>query len=262
MSDDSLKPPKRGKGDAAHMLVKAALSAVPVAGGSAAEIMAYLIEPPLSKRRAQWAESVVEKLKELEEAVEGFSVEHLLEDESFVTTYVNATRSAISEHREEKINALRNAVLNAALPSAPDDDNLALFLNYIDRLTTWHLRLLAYFGSDLGHGEFLTVRFPELQGRHVFYILLIDDLIACGLLIEDVDSLQRERERARRELKEDENYDEDYYEMVTRRNQDGTLKSPKTLAYERATEKLSRVQITNLGREFLAFITSPIEESE
>lgn len=44
---------KKGAGDYAHLVVKSALSAVPVAGGPLAELFAFLIAEPLAKRRDQ-----------------------------------------------------------------------------------------------------------------------------------------------------------------------------------------------------------------
>lgn len=256
MSKESMKSPKRSKGDAAHMMIKAGLAAIPIAGGPVAEFMAYVIEPPLSKRRAEWEKSVTEKLNELEDKVEGFNVKELAEDESFVTTYINATRLAISEHREEKLVALRNAVLNSALPSSPDDDKLALFLSYIDRLTPWHLRLLGYFGGDHAHGVYLTMTMPELRGRDAFYGLLIDDLITCGLLYENTERLPQDHFG--------DEYDEDDEEglKIKKRYPSGTRKSARTLMNERIRLRVSRAEITELGRNFLSFITSPIPSED
>jgi hypothetical protein len=147
--------------------------------GPAAELLAYAIAPPLSKRRAEWEEFVSCKLKELENKVEGFNLASLAGNETFVTAYVNATKIALGEHRREKLEALKNAVLNCALPTSPDDDDLALFFNYIDRFSPWHLRLLNYF--DQHQGQYLTISIPELHGRDAFYGLLVDDLINTGL---------------------------------------------------------------------------------
>jgi len=234
------------------MVVKAALSAIPFAGGPVADFMAYVIEPPLSKRRAEWEQSVTEKLNELEDKVEGFNVKELVEDESFVTAYVNATRLAISEHRKEKLDALRNAVLNTALPSSPEDDRLALFFNYIDRLTPWHLRILDYFGGNYAHGTDLTLYMREMVGREAFYGLLVDDLITCGLLYEDTESLPQDYFGDMYEEDEEEGL------KVRKRYSSGNPKSARTLINERIRLKVSRAHITELGRTFLSFITSPI----
>lgn len=41
-----IKAPKSGAGDAAHAVVRAALSAIPTAGGPAAELFTALVPPP------------------------------------------------------------------------------------------------------------------------------------------------------------------------------------------------------------------------
>lgn len=252
MSDEKLTPPRRTRGDAAHMIVKAGLSAIPYAGGAVARFMDYVIQPPLSKRRAAWEISVTEKLNELGDKVEGFNVNDLVDDESFITTYINATRLAISEHRSEKIDAFRNAVLNAALPSSPNDDELALFLSYIDRLTPWHLRLLDYFKTD-GHGEYLTLNLPELRGRDTFYGLLVDDLLACGLLHENT-------ERLTSDYLSEYDDDEDQGLKVRKTYDSGRKKSQRTMMSEKIRLKVTRAEITQLGVRFLTFIKSPIPE--
>jgi hypothetical protein len=50
-ADQKYQPPKATGGDAAHMAVKAALSVIPALGGPAAELFAYLLAPPLERRR-------------------------------------------------------------------------------------------------------------------------------------------------------------------------------------------------------------------
>jgi hypothetical protein len=52
------------------------------------------------------------------------------------------TRAIDHTHQEEKLAALRNAVLNSALPGAPDADMQAILLGLVDRLTSSHLRFL------------------------------------------------------------------------------------------------------------------------
>src|SRR5260370_7181085 len=45
-------------------------------------------------------------------------------------------------HQREKLQALRNAVLNVAAGTAPDENLQLVFLNYLDTLTPLHLTLL------------------------------------------------------------------------------------------------------------------------
>lgn len=55
---------------------------------------------------------------------------------------VTATRTVEHTHQAEKIEALRNAVLNSADPGAPGADTQAIILSLIDRFTPSHLRMV------------------------------------------------------------------------------------------------------------------------
>jgi hypothetical protein len=43
-------------------------------------------------------------------------------------------------HQDAKVESLRNAVINSALPTAPDMDLRAFFLHLVDELSPTHLR--------------------------------------------------------------------------------------------------------------------------
>lgn len=140
--DDPEKPPRPSRSDVAHSVVKGALSGVPLVGGIAAELLTLAFEPPLSKRRDEWMESLWKKLKAAEAKLES-----LQDDPAFFTTILQATQIALRTHQEEKLEALLNAVANSAVRPAPEDDVRALFLNFIEGFTPTHLRLLRFFQS-------------------------------------------------------------------------------------------------------------------
>ena len=103
-----------------HRVVRSALSAIPYAGGAVAEAFNALIEPPMTRRKGQWMLQVTEAINELYE--KGVVTEkELQENEKFFTTLVHASTIAIRNHQSEKREALRNAVINSALPGAPED---------------------------------------------------------------------------------------------------------------------------------------------
>jgi len=52
--------PKPMSGDALHTFVKAGLSAIPIVGGPAAELFAYVVVPPLTKRRDEWLQLIAD----------------------------------------------------------------------------------------------------------------------------------------------------------------------------------------------------------
>lgn len=192
------KAPKATAADATHTAVKAMIGSVPGFGNAAAEVFSSIITPPLSKRKDEWIESIVDGLKNLQEQVDGFSITELKDNEVFITTVSYASQIAIRNHQAEKLKALKNAVLNSTLPNAPEDDLQLIFLNYIDTATEWHLRILKFlddpqnwFGENdkqapnISSGSIARVleeAFEELRGNRKFYDLIVEDLNVKQLL--------------------------------------------------------------------------------
>jgi hypothetical protein len=133
-------------GDYGHAVIKAGLSAIPVLGGGAVELFSLLFAAPLAERRDVWLQTVVEDLDALSRKVAGGSLESLAANPEFVSALMKATQVALCTHQQEKITALRNAVLNVAAGAAPEDDLQSIFLNLIDTLSPIHLRLFKQFG--------------------------------------------------------------------------------------------------------------------
>ena len=231
-SPDLTKPPTPTAGDAAHTVVKAGLAAIPIVGGPAAEIFAAIVVPPLTKRRDEWVRLIAEALKELQRRVDGFSVEALAQNDVFVTTLLNASQAAVRTHQEEKLEALRNAVLNAGLPNPPEEDLQLMFVRFIDELTAWHLRVLKFFDDPRAWGRArgitfpdwisasaaaaLNHAFPDLEKRGDFGLQLVRDLFARGLMSTESINV-----------------------MVT-------------------AEGIFASRATAMGKQFLAFIASPV----
>jgi hypothetical protein len=191
-------PNKRDAKDDAYLTMKAALSALPVVGGPLAELFGAVIMPSLDKRRVEWLNALSEGLSDLQQRVEGLSFENLAGNELFVSNVLQASQAALRTHQEDKLIALRNAVLNTLLPNAPDEDQQSIFLNYVDTLTPWHLRILKFFEdprvwgvknnvsyphwSSGGPSSVLEHTFPELKDRRDFYDQIVKDLHSRGLL--------------------------------------------------------------------------------
>ncbi|UUZ63272.1 hypothetical protein LP417_27235 [Polaromonas sp. P1-6] len=93
-----IEVPESSKGDVAHALAKAGLSAVPFVGGPAVELFQLLVQPPLERRRQQWMQQVGEKLLELE--AKGLSLEKLQGNEQFVSAAMQASAAAIRTHKK------------------------------------------------------------------------------------------------------------------------------------------------------------------
>ncbi|QWU17379.1 hypothetical protein [Paenibacillus sophorae] len=188
-------------GDYVHSVVRTGLSAIPIIGGGASELFSLLIAPPVSKRRDRWLVKVAEGIEELKEKIHEFDINSLAENEVFITTVLQASQIAIRNHQEEKLVALRNAVLNSAVGIDVEESIQLMFLSLIDTITPWHLRILKLFQNpsswtiehnkqfySLGSPvELLESAFPELRGRRDFYDVIIKDLNTQGLI--GIDSL-------------------------------------------------------------------------
>jgi hypothetical protein len=195
---DITRRPKATAGDAAHAVARVGLSMIPYVGGAAAELFNWLLAEPLVRRRGEWIESLAQRLLELEERVENLKLEDLKDNETFVSVALQASQIAIRTHQQEKLEALRNAVLNAALPSAPEDEQQLIFLSLVDYFVPGHLRLLKYLDDprlwcdahQVDHRRFrssspsllLELALPEFHDRRAFYDQFVKELFARGLV--------------------------------------------------------------------------------
>ena len=184
----STEAPKATKGDTAHALVKAGLSALPVVGGPAVELFQLLIQPPLEQRRYEWMQCVGEKLQELE--AQGLKLEDLQQNEQFVSAVMQASTAALRTHKQEKLAALRNAIIHIAKGQGAEETTQHLLLSFIDELSEMHLRVLAFslapkLSSGIGAGSLghvLEQNIPALQGKRTLYDQLWKDLYLRGLV--------------------------------------------------------------------------------
>ena len=100
--DNRTRPPADWDAkDLAAASIKGALSNIPFVGGSAGEMLGLALVPPLARRRDNWFESLALRLLELQEKVDGFTVDRLLEDEQFVSTVMQASSAALRNHQQE-----------------------------------------------------------------------------------------------------------------------------------------------------------------
>src|SRR5882724_2605280 len=137
-------PPEAEKKDKAIVIVRAAIGSIPYAGNAAIELMPLLFTAPLERRRQDWMNEIAGALRELEKDC-GVSMDHLQSDEAFISVLVQATQAAIRNHQQEKITALRNAVMNSASGAEIEEDLQLLFVRFVDELTPSHFSLLKFF---------------------------------------------------------------------------------------------------------------------
>jgi len=139
-------PPEECTSDTVLRLVRAGISAIPIAGGPVVELM-NILGSPIERRRLEWLTTFGEDLSRLKEQVTDLTDQKLSENAAFVSAALQATQMAGRTHRKEKLDALRNAVLNVAVGRAPEHDTQAMFLDAVDGLTALHVRFLSALGK-------------------------------------------------------------------------------------------------------------------
>ena len=172
---------------------KAIISMIPIAGSPLIEILNMIVTPSLQKRRDEWFEELGEKLTKLES--KGYlSLEDLQENDIFIDISMKATELALKTSQAEKLEALRNALLNSTNTDSFDISMQQIFLSYIDTFTVWHIKLLKLFDNPLeyelklqnlsmgGLNNLINIAYPELSSQNELTMHIFKDLYAKGLL--------------------------------------------------------------------------------
>ena len=110
-------------------------------------LIGTLLAPFFRKNLDRWQHLVGTSLAELVERLEGFDPRTLAENEPFMNLLSQTTLLAMKTSKEEKLVALRNAVVNSLQAGAPDELEQLTFLRCVDELTTAHLHVLALFAD-------------------------------------------------------------------------------------------------------------------
>ena len=225
--------PRATLGDHVHLLARAGISSIPVIGGPALELFNYLLAPPIQRRRDEWLNELEERLSKFEQ--EGrVNLEALRDNEEFISTVMQASAIAIRNHEQEKIEALRNAVVNTAVGQSPENSKRELFLNFVDSFTVPHLRVLkALFQGD------------QVVPRNVPVKTAITEI--TELAVRLVPAMGAQPELA-----------EVIVEDVCRKGLLFWNRRPGTAIYVQS----DATQVSPLGREFLRFLSEPSDLTE
>jgi predicted DNA-binding protein YlxM (UPF0122 family) len=139
----------------------------------------------VNKRMYGFTISIAEIAEEIEKHQTQF-IENLPRNEKFISAYSASLLIASRNHQKEKLDALRNAVLNTALPSDIGEDLQLSFVNYIDRLTPSHIVALQAYSdywnknSNANNWNRHNVNITEIEIKYHSYL---DELIGLGMLL-------------------------------------------------------------------------------
>ena len=186
-----IEKPAETMGDSIHTTARAVIATIPFFGGAALELFNVVLAQPIEIRKQKWMEEVSNALNELKQNI-GLDFDKLKENEQFISTMLQASTLAIKNHQIEKLEALKNAVLNSALPNSPEESLQQMFLSCVDSFSVWHIKLLVLFHNPMnwfinnnkrfpditagGLSHILEAAYPELSTKREFYDLVWSEL--------------------------------------------------------------------------------------
>ncbi|WP_430786923.1 hypothetical protein [Actinoplanes sp. G11-F43] len=183
-----------------------AISFIPVGGSAIQVAFNEAAGRGLADRRTRWLNLLAEKVHQLEDRIGDF--EHLAGEDTFMDALTTASQIADRTSRAEKLEVLRNAVVNSVMPDAPDDDTQQLFFDMIDRFTATHVRMLTLLSDPPTwferHGidkpniyagakaVVVEAGMPELAGRQDLITRYAGALMNAGLISQPVTGVMSE----------------------------------------------------------------------
>jgi len=239
--------------DKNYNIGEALVSFIPGVGSLVVPFYKNYIVSPATQRMNEFLGILVQELEKLESKIELVDIESPV----FVTTLLQACHIAIRTHKKQKLEALKNVVLNSSIPSSLEDDILAMFLNWIDDFTELHISILNHFHYLNRYApEELRTYFPMLEQNKAIYNQVLKDLADKGLikLLESYHTLEEDNGDP----------DEDYYD------EDGVYSRMRTHKYQEDIESILEEndkftltsKSTELGKQFIKFIENPSIETE
>jgi hypothetical protein len=183
--EDELDVPELTDADWSLAAATALISAIPLGGHMATEFM-RLVGSPIERRRDEWMATVATIVRRLES--ESLTIESLQANDQFISAVLQASAIAQRTHLREKLDALRNALINVAKGQAADEALNSVFLNHVDGFTEWHLKLLRFFHStpdarsDFNAEAVLLQIHPELRNHPELIDAIVRDLTSRGLI--------------------------------------------------------------------------------
>jgi len=225
-----MQPPSvRAKTDHAHAAARIAANLIPFVGGALAELFGHVFSSSLDRRKEQWLREMGSAIEELCVKVAGLTPEALSKDESFISICLHASTIALRSHQQEKLDALRSAVVNSVGMDEVRELKASFFIRLVDEFSTLHLRILDVYSRPKWYLSELQARNPTTRTHYPSLAAVWDEY---GLAPNSNDPLVKMAER----------------ELALR-----------GLAYSESLEMPSRTQgmLSPLGKEFFEFIRSP-----
>ncbi len=195
----AIEPPKKTTNDQIIDLISKGIESVP-AGRAIIAIIETFFTKPFVRRQQHFINELCDVVNKIEE--DGITINELMNNEEFIDLVIQASRIAMENHQQEKLNALKNAIYNSTQDDSPNFTFKTIFLNYIGTFTTWHIKILILFNDPVpwlnknnitlprinwtsSVGEILELAYPELKGQSALVKTIWNDLYSKDLLTGD-----------------------------------------------------------------------------
>ncbi len=121
--------------------IKGGVSSVPLVGSFLNEIVGIVVESPIENRTKKFLLALRDELYQLKNE-KRIVLTKLKENDEFVDIVIQASELAIKNSQEEKLDLLKNAVINTALGIDIERDEKMICLDVISRITPSHYKIL------------------------------------------------------------------------------------------------------------------------
>lgn len=167
---DSLDPGLESDSEKLHRGARIALGLFPGVGSVLVEIFSSAVESPLTRRR--W-ETMIQFGEVINDLIERRVVTEadLQDNDVFISTVAEACAISLRNHQADKIEALRNAVRNSALPNCPSEDYRQMFLSFVDQCTATHLRILRFADDPTAWFKITGTSFPGYKSGDINVVI-------------------------------------------------------------------------------------------
>jgi hypothetical protein len=220
-------PPESDVSEKRHKLARAILDPGSVVSAAFSEIF----RSPLEKRRGEWRKSIGEAVLDLQKRFD-VTFESLSTNDAFIDAVLQASAIAMRTSQKEKLDALRNAIMNAVLPDAPEHTLQQLFLGFVDQFTIWHLGVLVFLDEPTSWATHKSYTLPKYPNGTSIATLLTD--VFTGLAKQTT-----------------------LLTVIWNDLQTRCLVTAGDLDHAQSQTMLMGRGTTNLGREFVKFIGNP-----
>jgi hypothetical protein len=243
------------------------------AGSGLSVFYAKYITNPAQERLRNFLEVLVNELNKMKDTVNDFSIESLESNPLFTTMLIRSFEIARRDHQKEKLEPLKNLVLNSLFQNTVKEDIELVFLDLISELKVSHL----YFLHLLHEPNKVEVNsLNELENNKSLYAYCLKQLIDKGLVF-----FEGFYKRAEAKIQEEDQLHSALFPSplplptaeipffpqerskrmeVMLRESDGTLRD-----FDLAIKLIKRNQgesyTTEFGKLFIKFIKSPLEDA-